>query len=238
MSALADFVMPRPCIVCGTELGMDERHICRECFSDMPLARFAGMKRNPMSDRFNAGMNIDEYEPYAYAAALFYYAKDNGYSHITQALKYHRNFSAGRAFSSMLASELSLSPLFSDVDAVVPVPLHWIRQWKRGYNQAAVIAGAVSSELKCPCYPDMLRRIHNTTSQTRLDMQSKESNVRHAFAISKSYLKRHPALHHILLVDDVFTSGATMRACYSALRGLYPAKVRISIATLGFVEKG
>ena len=179
----------------------------------MPLARFAGMKRNPMSDRFNAGMNIDEYEPYAYAAALFYYAKDNGYSHITQALKYHRNFSAGRAFSSMLASELSLSPLFSDVDAVVPVPLHWIRQWKRGYNQAAVIAGAVSSELKCPCYPDMLRRIHNTTSQTRLDMQSKESNVRHAFAVSKSYLKRSPALHHILLVDDVFTSGATMRAC-------------------------
>lgn len=191
-----------------------------------------------MSDRFNAGMNIDEYEPYAYAAALFYYAKDNGYSHITQALKYHRNFSAGRAFSSMLASELSLSPLFSDVDAVVPVPLHWIRQWKRGYNQAAVIAGAVSSELKCPCYPDMLRRIHNTTSQTRLDMQSKESNVRHAFAVSKSYLKRSPVLHHILLVDDVFTSGATMRACYSALRGLYPAEVRISIATLGFVEKG
>ena len=84
----------------------------------------------------------------------------------------------------------------------------------------------------------MLRRIHNTTSQTRLDMQSKESNVRHAFAVSKSYLKRSPALHHILLVDDVFTSGATMRACYSALRGLYPAEVRISVATLGFVEKG
>lgn len=69
-------------------------------------------------------------------------------------------------------------------------------------------------------------------------MQSKESNVRHAFAVSKSYLKRSPALHHILLVDDVFTSGATMRACYSALRGLYPAEVRISVATLGFVEKG
>ena len=184
----------------------------------MPLARFAGMKRNPMSDRFNAGMNIDEYEPYAYAAALFYYAKDNGYSHITQALKYHRNFSAGRAFSSMLASELSLSPLFSDVDAVVPVPLHWIRQWKRGYNQAAVIAGAVSSELKCPCYPDMLRRIHNTTSQTRLDMQSKESNVRHAFAVSKSYLKRSPALHHILLVDDVFR-------CYYACMLFGPSRV-------------
>lgn len=235
---MADLVMPRQCIVCGAELGMDERHICRRCFSDIPLARFAGMKRNPMSDRFNAGMDSDEYEPYAYAAALFLYSRDNGYSHITQALKYHRNLSAGRAFSSLLASELSGSALFVDVDAVIPVPLHWMRRWTRGYNQAEIVAESVSAEFGCSCFPRMLQRNTNTASQTTLDAKAKEANVRNAFSVRKSYRANPPALRHILLVDDVFTSGSTMRACYSALREVYPCEVRISVATLGFVEKG
>lgn len=235
-SAIADLIMPRTCIVCGAGLGPDERHICLECFGDMPLTRFEGMKSNPMADRFNAGMTNDSYEPYAYAAALFYYSEDNGYGRITRALKYGRNFHAGRMFAAMFAGRLEASGLYSDVDMIVPVPLHWTRHRKRGYNQAEVIARELSRRMGRPCCPDLLVRRRRTESQTSLGMEGKALNVSGAFKVNRRAAGRLPDLHHILIVDDVFTSGSTMRACHAALREIYGSRVRISAATLAFVQ--
>lgn len=238
--ALADFVLPRVCVVCGRPLLLQEKHICLCCMADMPETGFVAQSHNPMADRFNRAISVlssparesDEYEPYAYAAALFYYTSDNGYTHITQALKYERNFGAGKFFASMLGKRLSESELFGDVDMVVPVPLHWLRRWKRGYNQAEVIAGQVAGCLGCVCMPDMLRRVRRTSTQTRLSGEQKRSNVSGAFVAA-----RRPAVipRHILLVDDVFTSGSTLASCHSALREIFGPQTRISAATLAFV---
>lgn len=89
----------------------------------------------------------DTCQPYQRAAALFFYRRGSGYDLITQSLKYGRNFEAGRHFAAMLGRLLRESPLFSDVDLVVPVPLHWTRRLRRGYNQAEVIAREVAREL-------------------------------------------------------------------------------------------
>ena len=248
LSALLDLVLPRVCVVCGRPLLPQERHLCTECLPDLPETRYYTLGHNPMADRFNAKLQVDEYEPYAYAAALYHYRADSGYKKISQALKYHRDFGTGRWAAGLLGERLAASPLYADVDLVVPVPLHWTRRWERGYNQAAVIAREVARVLGAACAERLLRRCRRTRSQTHLHGEAKAANVVDAFALRRpsgffAFFRRLfglppqsvPAARHILLVDDVFTTGATLAACHRALRRAYGPQVRISVATLAAV---
>ena len=239
--ALVDLLLPRTCIVCGRKLLVWENHLCLYCLSDIPLTRFWTMTHNPMADRFNAVIQHGlekaweddipaAWENYACAAALFFYNSEAGYRHIPYQIKYHGNISAGRYFGRMLGVQLRKAQWSSEIDLVIPVPLHWRRRWARGYNQAEIIASQVASVLGVPMRTDLLKRLRHTTTQTRLDLAAKARNVAGAFSASFS-----EGVSHILLVDDVFTTGATLHACFAALRSVFPPGVRISVATLGFV---
>ena len=273
LSALADLFLPRVCIVCGAPLLPREHHLCMECLADLPLTHFETLSRNPMADRLNAA--LPDERRYVYASALFFYSSSAGYDRITKALKYRRNFAAGKYFARMRGERLAASPLYSDVDVVVPVPLHWTRWWSRGYNQAAVIARELARCLgsSCPsgkpfpsgvpCCPWMLHRVRRTASQTSLSASARINNVSSAFRaesrISRGcFLRKSDGLfrgasgsdignspsgavwtayRHILLVDDVFTTGATTAACITALRAVLGPDVRISVVTLAVVER-
>lgn len=234
--ALGDLVFPRACCVCGRQLLLCESNICTVCLTDLPETHFCGLLRNPMADRLNEAIEKrrgDEYEPYSAAAALFYYNEESGYDNITKEIKYHRNFSTGKMFGSLLGQRLAESPLYQDVDAVVPVPLHPLRRWSRGYNQAEVIARAVAAELPGkPRVEALLKRCRRTRSQTRLEWEDKASNVSGAFSLRCGVGK----YRHLLLVDDVFTSGSTVAECHRVLRAHYGPEVNISVATLAYVE--
>ncbi|MCR4824847.1 MAG: ComF family protein [Bacteroidales bacterium] len=228
---MLDLVLPRVCVVCGRPLLPQEHHLCLTCLCDLPETHYADLGHNPMADRFNAKVQVNEYEPYAYAAALYHYRADAGYKKISQALKYHRDFGTGRWAARLLGARLAASPLYAEVDLVVPVPLHWSRRWRRGYNQAAVIAREVARSLGAPC-AGLLRRNRRTRSQAHLAGEAKARNVSGAFSLRRG---RMPSVRHILLIDDVFTTGATLAACHAALRRAYGPQVRISVATLGAV---
>ena len=172
-------------------------------------------------------------EPYAFAAALFFYNADSGYRRIPWHLKYEGGLAAGRHFARLLGARLAASPQFADVDVVIPVPLHWTRHWRRGYNQAEVIARELASALGAGLRTDILRRSRRTRTQVRLPVAAKAANVRGAFS-----LRRHSQqdARHVLLIDDTFTTGSTLNACRAVLRQAFPLPTRISVATLAFVS--
>ena len=195
---------------------------------------------------------------YAYATALFFYRAESGYSQITRQLKYHGDIPAGRLFGQMLGKKIASAEHFADVDAVIPVPLHWTRKWSRGYNQAEIIAREVASILGAELRTDILQRSRRTRTQTKLSIEGKAANVQGAFVVQENIFdcfknknsgrsSSHNKLNkkadcsdltnikHLLLIDDVFTTGSTLHACYQALRSIFPPEVRISVATLAFV---
>ena len=197
-----------------------------------------------MADRFNEvlqggleklwnGMQETScsHERYAYATALFFYEMDAEYRHIPHQIKYHGNISAGRYFGMMLGRRLAETEWLSDIDVIIPVPLYWKRRWSRGYNQAEVIASGIAAATGIQVRTDVLKRIRKTETQTKLDISEKAANVSGAFAAKAVPDK----VSHVLLVDDVFTTGSTLGECFSALRSILPPDVRISVATLGFV---
>lgn len=237
LSAILDLVLPRECVVCGRNLIPQERHICISCLADLPETHFATLGHNPMADKLNGKLDKDIYEPYAYAAALFYYDPESGYSNISKALKYGRNIAEGRYFARMLGERLSRSDLYCDVDLVVPVPLHWTRQRKRGYNQAEIIAREVAAALGAKCGTGLLKRSRRTRSQATLSPDEKAGNVSGAFSIDRKKAQEllSTGISHILIADDVFTTGSTACSCRTALRREFGPEVKISVATLGYV---
>ena len=253
LKAVLDLLIPRRCIVCERALVSSEKHLCRECLDDIPHTYFWLRKFNPMADKFNALIQekLEKFiiepdwmsdhagarpwhEDYAYATALFFYRADSDYSNISRQLKYHGNIPAGEFFGRQLGLRLAQAEHLTDVDAVIPVPLHWTRKWSRGYNQAEVIAREVATVLGVDLRTDILERCRKTRTQTKLSIEGKAANVQGAFRI-KADAPAISDLKHLLIIDDIFTTGSTALACYSALRTTFPPSVRISIATLGFV---
>ena len=232
LRSLLDFLMPRVCLVCGRQLLDSERHLCSCCAADMPLTFFESQTRNPMADRLNGLLLEEDGVGYLYACALFYY--EEGYADITQALKYKRNFAAGRFFARMLSSRLAGARHFADVDLVTCVPLHWTRRRSRGYNQAEIIAREVCRGLHGARFePGLLKRVRRTRSQAHLSGERKALNVKGAFAVNMS-VGHLEDVRHVLICDDVFTTGSTLAACCRALQQAMGPGVRISVATLAY----
>lgn len=247
---MMDILIPRECLVCGKKLHKSEKYLCIYCESDLPLTYYWERRNNPMSSKLNGIIqknltdNCRENESiptakFSYATALFFYHGEAGYKRIPQHLKYMGDFGEGSHYSGMLGNFMKDSPLYRDIDLIIPVPLHWARHWNRGYNQAEVIARKISEALGgVAVRTDILVRSHYTRTQTKLGVLAKSDNVHGAFALRRETAAQVSGCRHILIVDDVFTTGATMGACICMLQKFFDVNVRISCATLGYVTSG
>lgn len=240
---IMDLILPRKCAVCGTELRYFEKHLCTKCLADFPYTFYWRQPHNPMADKFNAKIQEHYYLgdgnskhvpgklPYSYAVSLFFFNSEALYRHIPYKIKYGGDIPLGVFFGQLLGKRILCSAALKDIDTVIPVPLHWTRKWKRGYNQAEVIARGIVSVTGAELCTSLLKRKRRTKTQTRLGIEGKSRNVRDAFSATGSLTDRR----HILLVDDVFTTGATLTACYTAIAEASKG-IRISIATLAVVS--
>ncbi|MCC8062029.1 MAG: ComF family protein [Rikenellaceae bacterium] len=225
---LGDQFFPAVCPVCGEALGRGERTICLRCRWDMPLTDYWTAEDNPA-----AKMLRNRIPDLCQAAALLYFRHESGYRAMIHSLKYSGRRDIAVALGEMFGRELRESPLYDDIEVLVPVPLHWTKRMHRGYNQAEEICTGLGRSMGIPSDFRSLKRIRRTRTQAlHRDADARRRNVEGAFRLCRPERLQGK---HILLVDDVLTTGATITACAEAIRRVLP-DARISVATLAAVR--
>jgi ComF family protein len=223
---LLNLISPDACVVCGARLGIEEEVLCTSCNLHLPRTFFAAQGTdNPMARRFWGRIPIER------AAALFYYQAHAETANIIYELKYNNHPEIGETLGRMTARELQLNGFFDDIDAIVPVPLAKKRERQRGYNQSLMIARGVSQVTGLPIFNKVVRRNTFEGSQTQKGRWERNENVEHVFELTDGDSIRG---RHLLLIDDVVTTGATVTACGRQL--VQADGVRLSVLSLGFAK--
>ena len=222
---LRDLFFPEICPVCERLLVRGEKHICTECLSDLPYSYFWNCAANPAHSLLAEKISVER------VATLMIYRKESKWKNILYDFKYSGDKSVGRYTSGILGKKMFQGGLFNDIELIIPVPLHPLKKWMRGFNQAAVIAYELSDIMGVPVSENILKRGRYSFSQTLKDRTERSKGVSGAF-----YVKRDKKIEgkHVLLVDDVLTTGATAKECGMRLVEAYG--VKLSFAALAFVE--
>ncbi len=225
-SRLVDLIAPRACVVCGGRLGIHEFFLCGSCNLQLPRTNYADNPyENDMARLFWGQLPVER------CAALFFYQGGSGPSQILYELKYKNHPEIGEFFGRMIAEEWGDTGFFEGIDLIVPVPLAKERQRQRGYNQSLHIARGIGSVTRLPIVTNAVSREQFVESQTQKDRWQRNENVEGCFRLNDgSALKGR----HVLLVDDVVTTGATICSCGREM--LKAGDVRFSILTIGFAK--
>jgi ComF family protein len=223
---LLDLISPRLCVVCGHRLTVTEEVICARCNFHLPRTGFQhNAYENDMAKLFWGQIPIER------ATAFFYYEAHAETANILYELKYKDHPEIGEIFGRMFAAEIQSAGFFDGIDGIVPVPLAKKRQRQRGYNQSEEIAQGVSEITGLPIYKKVVKRISFKGSQTNKGRWDRQENVERVFDLIDAEAVSNK---HLLLIDDVVTTGATCIACAKVL--CQSANVRISILSLGFAK--
>jgi ComF family protein len=229
-SALNGFVelfYPRLCVGCGRKLFQDERFLCVECLSTLPLAQVHESEDNFVEQHLYGRPYIES------ATTLMVYGKETVPQKIIHEIKYHGAKELAQSMGRMLGRQMK-GGRFSSVDMIVPVPLHPKRLKWRGYNQSEWIAKGLSEELGVPVRSDLVERVVETSTQTNKNAEERWSNVKGIFALRQEISTEGLKDHHLLIVDDVITTGSTLMACAAAFS--HVDNVKISAASLAAVN--
>jgi len=235
---LFDLVAPRTCAVCGCRLSASESVLCPVCHLHLPLTHFWRTPYdNEMARLFYGqiplagGLPGQRPNSMERAAALFFFSPHAQASKIVYDLKYHRQRHIGEPMGRIAALTMAADGFFDGIDLIAPVPLTRRRQWGRGYNQSMEIARGVSLVTRIPVAVGLAKRVSFDGSQTRKRGRERLRNVEDVFRLSDAEKARG---RHILIVDDIVTTGATV-ASFARQLCLAPG-VRVSVLALGFTK--
>jgi len=225
VSDIVELFFPSLCVTCGERLVSQEKFLCLKCWYDLPVTNFHLHDENKVEQLFWGRVNIDG------ATAFYAYKKGSRYQQLIHFIKYKGQKELGVETGRRFGYRLAESERFAAADVLVPVPLHPKKQKKRGYNQCLFIALGMAEALGKPVSSGNLYRKVFTNTQTRKSRFERWQNVEGIFDIHRP---EEFTGKHVLLVDDVVTTGSTLEAC--AYQLLKIEGVKVSIATLAFAD--
>lgn len=220
---VASLFMPRSCLACGRVLLEGEESVCLACRYNIPLTNYAKNKENPVKLLFDNVLPVES------AMAMFWFVGGTEWQRIIHNFKYHGRWYFAQKMGEWLGEELTDSGNFEDIDLIIPIPLHFRRRLRRGYNQSEQLAIGVARKMGVAYDFRAVRRHLYNESQTLKSRTERWDNVEEIFEVRRAERLRG---RHILLVDDVLTTGATITSCASAIIKACGGDVRISVASL------
>jgi ComF family protein len=218
-------IYPRLCICCDMPLVKQEKILCTKCTLDLPRTHYHLLPDNPVEQLFWGRTRLEK------ATSYFLFQKGSRYQKLLHYLKYKGFRTIGSELGKRFGAELMQNSYFDEADVLVPVPLHPKKERKRGYNQSLAIAEGLALQLHKPISHKNLYRKHSSETQTRKGRYERWENVSELFDLHEP---EEFAGKHVLLIDDVVTTGSTLEACAATLHRSNQCKV--SIATLAFAS--
>jgi ComF family protein len=222
-TAFQHLFFPHCCSGCGVDFINTTSFLCVKCFGLLPPTQFSHIPFNPVEKIFIGRLPIQS------AASLYYFTKSSLLQHLLTQLKYNNNKEVGFFLGNQLGILLKATDRFNSIDCIVPLPLHPKKRYQRGYNQAELIGDGIAAVWPKKLLKEAVSRKIYTKTQTHESRISRWENMEDAFKVDDADSLRGK---HILLIDDVITTGASLEACGSAI--LEVPGTRLSIATVAF----
>ncbi len=220
-SLFSDFIgllYPKNCLLCGDSLVKSEQHICMFCLHNLPYANVYFAKDNYVEKRFWGKVNVEK------ASAYLVFEKGNSVQKLIHQLKYKGQKELGNYLGKLIAIDFVAKDDKLEFDYIVPVPLHKRRYKNRGYNQSEHLALGIASVLNIPVDTKSLVRVSQKETQTRKSVYDRWQNISNVFELIDRKIFDGK---HILLVDDVLTTGSTLEACVVTLQETENIKVSV-----------
>jgi ComF family protein len=226
---LDDFIalfFPKTCVVCGSSLFKNEDLICTRCFIHLPETNFHKDKENEVTRIFWGRIPLET------GASLYYYKKGGSVQQLLHQFKYKGHSEIGGFIGRYYGSRLKETTHFQNVDVIIPIPLHKKKEKIRGFNQAALFANGLGQSMQVKVDTSSVTRNVETSTQTKKSRYKRWENVSEIFSVATPDNIENK---HILLVDDVITTGATMEACLQTLSKIPGTK--LSVASMAFAKQ-
>lgn len=213
---------PRVCASCGRRLGDGDELLCNYCRWAIPLTDFWTERENPVRAKF------DGFFPLENASAFYFFVHQSDFRELIHDFKYRGNWRVAREMGRWYGAELAASGLYADIDLIIPVPLHLRKLIRRGYNQSEYIAEGISQAMGIAVDRGSVRRTIHNRSQAQRRKSERWENVEGIFAVKNPAALRE---RHLLIVDDVLTTGATISSLCETIARAVP-DCRLSVAVL------
>ncbi|MES2425815.1 MAG: phosphoribosyltransferase family protein [Bacteroidota bacterium] len=225
LADLLTLIFPKLCPACGTELVANEPVICTDCHYNLPLTNFHLVADNIVAQQFWGKINVEA------VYALYYFTKGGKVQNLMHHFKYNGMQQIGSLLGNIAGTQLITNEKFAHVDYIIPVPLHKTRLKERGYNQSTCFANGLAQKLNGIVDEGNLIRSRATQTQTHRSRFARFENMQNVFVVKDAQKLENK---HVLLVDDIVTTGSTLEAC--AIPLLKIAGLKLSIATIAYAE--
>lgn len=221
ISSIFNLLYPKTCLYCSVNLIDGEEFLCITCLNELPISPVLNGKSSPVETQIAGKI------PFQHTYSFMYYYKNGISGHLLKQIKYHKNQDLALYLGSLFGKSISFDPTLKNIDAIIPVPLHPKRESNRGFNQSALIAMGMSKHLEIPIDNSAIIRTKYSKSQTTKAKEERIDSSKKMYKLTDSNPLKNK---HILLLDDVITTGSTLESCAHPI--LSHSDIKISVASL------